>query len=73
MADSHNNRLATENPSQGQEQSTLDWLYNTAVSFLPSFSTVPSPEQSVTQQQQPTSGACAKTSAPVCKCKNTPK
>lgn len=73
MADSDNNRLATENPSQDQdqEQSTLDWLYNTVVSFLPGYSTEPSATQ---QQQQPTSGPCEKTAAPVCRCnKNKPK
>ena len=68
--DSGNNKK--NNTPQDEPQSTLDWLYNTAVSFLPSWSATTASGQATTQQ--PSSGTCQKTSAPVCHCnKNRPK
>lgn len=67
MADS-GLRVRTEDQPKEQEQSTLDWLYNTAVSFLPSWSSTP--DQSAVAQPQPTTGVCQETGKSVCHCKN---
>lgn len=69
MADT-DNKIKLDN--QTQEQSTLSWLYETAISILPSWSS--SPDQSKTAQQQVQAGGCSQTGQPVCCCnKNKPK
>lgn len=75
MADSDQN---VKPYTQGQEQSTAEWLYdtvaNTVSSFLPSWSSSASSAQPAVQQQQAPERPCQKTSAPVCRCnKNKPK